>query len=229
MKIISLNVSYGEIADELYDFVKSQISDTDILCFQEMTGGNTSTIINDFLKPNFQIVSSAKEIEDGKYAQLNCVKNEFEVTDEEVLFQRRDDLGIVNVTRAKNEGNDMVVVNVHGISQPGEKLDNPNRLKQSKGIINYLADKSGQKIIVGDFNLMPETESIRMFEKAGYRNLIKEYDITNTRNHYVWDRYPDTPQYYSDYAFVPSDVKVKNFEVLPDEVSDHQPLLLEVG
>lgn len=37
-------------------------------------------------------------------------------------------------------------------------------------------------IIVGDFNLMPDTKSISMIEEAGFDNLIAQYAIQTTRN-----------------------------------------------
>ena len=69
--------------------------------------------------------------------------------------------------------------------RPGHKLDTPVRLRQSKLILDFLKDKVGSKIIGGDFNLLPETRSVEMFEKAGYRNLIKEFGIKNTRNKFA--------------------------------------------
>ena len=33
---------------------------------------------------------------------------------------------------------------------------------------------------------------------------------------------------YADYVFASNNIEIKNFKVLPDEVSDHRPLLVEI-
>ena len=107
------------------------------------------------------------------------------------------------------------IANIHGKARPGHKLDTSARLKQSGTMISLFKNKTGPKIIGGDFNLVPNTESIRMFEKAGYRNLIKEFKIGSTRNRLGWEQFKDQPgfvkQYFADYVFVSPEVKVKNF------------------
>ena len=89
---------------------------------------------------------------------------------------------------------------------------------------NYERDKSA-KILCGDFNLMPETESIKMLGEA-MRDLIKDYKITNTRNEISWKTY-NNKQYFADFTFVSKDINVLNFEVPYNEVSDHLPMILE--
>lgn len=84
-------------------------------------------------------------------------------------------------------------------------------------------------IIGGDFNMFPENESIRMFEKNGYQDLIKNFGIKTTRNRIAWEKYPETPQYYSDYIFLKGDLQIKTFSVPENEVSDHLAMILEIG
>lgn len=124
------------------------------------------------------------------------------------------------------------LLNVHGMALPGNKFDTPERIKQSEKIIDFMNDKEGIKIIGGDFNLLPDTKSIKMFEKAGYRNLIKDFNIKNTRNEVSWSNFSKDPnfvkQFFADYVFVSSDVKVKSFEVPYMEISDHLPQILEI-
>lgn len=114
------------------------------------------------------------------------------------------------------------IFNYHGVWVPGPKTDNEFRLNASKKIREIMDSKSGKKILCGDFNLLPDTKSQLILEK-GMRSLIKENNITSTRSKY-FDR--DLSQ-YSDYVIVSEDIKVNNFEVLKDEVSDHLSLLLE--
>jgi endonuclease/exonuclease/phosphatase family metal-dependent hydrolase len=67
-----------------------------------------------------------------------------------------------------------------------------------------------------------------MFGDAGYCNLITANRIRTTRNKYVWEKFPDTPQLDSDFMFVGPGVKVIKFEVPDILVSDHLPMLLEI-
>ena len=55
------------------------------------------------------------------------------------------------------------------------------------------------------------------------RNLIHEYNINSTRTSFY-----TKPEKYADYIFTSKDLLIKNFEVLPEEVSDHAALLLEI-
>ena len=120
---------------------------------------------------------------------------------------------------------------LHGASQPSDKLDTADRVAQSQTVIAFLKDRSGEKIIMGDFNLLPETESIRMFEPAGYRNLINEFKISTTRgtkHKQLHPEYAGRYQEYADYTFVTPALKVTSFEVPDVSVSDHLPMILEI-
>ncbi len=79
-------------------------------------------------------------------------------------------------------------------------------------------------MLCGDFNLLPDSESLLMVERIGLRNLIREYGITSTRT----SLYPKDGR-YADYAFISEGIQLKSFKVLPDEVSDHAPLLIEIA
>ena len=118
--------------------------------------------------------------------------------------------------------------NFHGMSHPFNKLDSEGRLNQSKNILSQLNKENGPIILGGDFNLFPDTESIRMFEKAGYKNLIKEYEVSDTRGELNFSQWPGSKQYFADYVFVSPEISVKNFEVPQISISDHLPLILEI-
>jgi endonuclease/exonuclease/phosphatase family metal-dependent hydrolase len=134
----------------------------------------------------------------------------------------------VQYIRFEHNSQPLVVAHLHGIVHPGTKLDSPARLEQSRNIIDFLSKEPGEKILCGDFNLMPETESIKMIEKSGLRNLIKDFQISTTRGSLGVAKYPDSPQYFADYSFVSSGIKVKNF-IVPDlPISDHLPMILFV-
>jgi len=114
------------------------------------------------------------------------------------------------------------ICNFHGHWKPHtNKEDLPERIEQSKKIVEFLKPEKSKKILCGDFNLAPHTQSIRILED-GMRNLVKEYGITSTRSHYY-----TKDGKFADYILVSPEVEVKDFKVLPDVVSDHLPLYLE--
>lgn len=119
-----------------------------------------------------------------------------------------------------------IICNIHGISFPSSKLDTKLRLNHSKRIVDFLKDKDGIKILTGDFNLLPQTNSIKLLE-GNLRNLIKEFNIGRTRSNLSpYYKKPDF-QKFADYTFVSKDVKVKKFEAPNVEISDHLPMILE--
>ena len=114
--------------------------------------------------------------------------------------------------------------NVHGLWHASGKDDIPERLEQSHRIVAAMHMVcANKKIIVGDLNLLPQTQSIQLIEVAGYRNLITEHNITDTRTVF----YHKMPR-CADYAFVPRSIVVDDFHVDRTPVSDHAALLLTV-
>jgi hypothetical protein len=117
-----------------------------------------------------------------------------------------------------------VIGNVHGLWHPSGKGDMPERLEQSTHIVAAMASVSAQKkIIVGDLNVLPQTQSIALIEQAGYRNLVSEHAITDTRTVFY-----DKAIRLADYAFVSERVKVEAFRVDQSPVSDHAALIFTV-
>jgi len=166
-----------------------------------------------------QVIFVRNAMETSQSTKINLYKN------------NKSDTGFASFIVIKNNGKTLNLLNVHGKSRPGHKFDTPARLKQSQKIIDFMKAKIGAKIIGGDFNLELNTKSVAMFGKAGYKNLIKEFDIKSTRNEVSWKEYSEEPgfikQHFADYCFVSPNVKVQKFEVPYNEISDHLPLILE--
>lgn len=127
----------------------------------------------------------------------------------------------------------LTICNVHGTAWPVDKLDSQERLEQSKKILNFVKSQTGEKIITGDFNLFPQTQSITMFEQNGFGNLVKEFKISTTRGSLIRKLHPEyyAPgrifQEFADYTLVSPGIKVKNYTVPDLPISDHLPLLME--
>ena len=109
----------------------------------------------------------------------------------------------------EKDRNETLIGNLHGYWIPEDKGDTPERLAQSDKILEFLAKYNCPKILCGDFNLNPDTKSVKKLENAGLINLIRKYHITNTRSihHTRKDK-------FADYVFVSNDIKVNEFKVL---------------
>lgn len=226
MKIIFLNLWNGNLLDKISTFILDNSQDTDIFCFQEADKSFIEKI-SVFLS-SYERFFSEKEIEEKeRFAQATFVKKNFSVVSHQSLFQGEFGMGLALYTEIAIRDKIVHLCNIHGVAHPG-KLDNEGRFGQSRKIIDFMKEKNGLKIIGGDLNVLPETESVQSFLKAGYRELILSNNIKTTRNHLVWDRYPGNEIYYSDYVFVDSDIKIKKFHVLDVEISDHLPIILEI-
>lgn len=228
MKILFLNTWNGKIKDGIESFLREQSGDTDVFCLQEVL--YDMHIVCKKIFPNHKEYASDKNIDknlENKYAEFfkaTYVNKDLEVLSYQVVLDSR--LGLY--TQVKSGNSIIHICNFHGPAKPGDKLDNPDRLEQCRGLIDFFKDKKGPKIIGGDFNILPDTKSVRMFAENGYRNLVKDFNVSTTRNRLAWEKYPDSKQYYSDYVFVSPDIKVNDFSVPNIEISDHLPLILDI-
>jgi endonuclease/exonuclease/phosphatase family metal-dependent hydrolase len=147
----------------------------------------------------------------------------------DILIYRERNSGMSSETMPRNlqyviinkEGIDYVVAHFHGLWSKQGKIDNEDRLIQSKMVKEFLDGLSGRKILCGDFNLLPDTKSLTILEE-NMINLIKTNNIETTRSSlYI------KPERFADYMIVSPDIKVRKFSVPKVEVSDHLPLILE--
>lgn len=115
------------------------------------------------------------------------------------------------------------LLNVHGIWNY-EKKGDIRTDKQCEFLLKKALEKDIPTILVGDFNLNPNSNSINILNQQ-FTNLIDLYNIKTTRPT-VKDGL-DSGNSVDDYIFVDNRIKIKNFQVLKTDVSDHYPLLLE--
>lgn len=249
MKIMSLNTWGGRVGEALLSFIRERSEDVDIFCLQEIFKEATPEFMknltaHDGVRGNLfsEIAKSLPNheglfcpcIEDA-YGIAMFVKKDIEVLEvgEQMIYEGVDFLAeehpdadhtrMMQVVHVKRGDEEQTIVNLHGHWVPGDKSDTPETIEQTKAILETLNKIEGKKVICADFNLHPETQSVKMMNEA-LRNLVVENGVTSTRSSlFHW------PQKFTDYIFVSRDVEVKKFEVLSDlAVSDHVPLIVEV-
>lgn len=253
MKIISLNVWGGRIYDKLESFIKTQAPSTDVFCFQEFFDGlndprpeqldarkKYSQRTEDFI---YDLNDRVKSILPGFNGSVTQPYSNFgerlamyvktkttspgPVYETLILKPSTQTWGgvamKVGVRVQYLHSKSSWIIHTHGFWTQGNKNDTPERLQQSKNLLKLLGTLPGEKVLLGDFNLNPETKSIAILTEK-MRNLIKEYDIKTTRSPLS----APSKGTFADYAFLSQGVKLNNFQVLNDEVSDHLPLNVEI-
>ncbi len=234
MKIIFLNCYSGHLEKALLDFISLVNEDADILCFQEVSVSlekKISHILVNYSK-SFEIGFLLSDCNEEAGQAIYVKKDLAIIKSEKILLHelKMRDIGFLLKVDIKIKNKILSVGNVHGTAAPGDKKDTDSRIEQSNLILNSFETK-GNIIIGGDFNLLRNTQSVEVFEKLGYKNLINDFNIKSTRNNIAWERFKNDPgfvkQFDSDYIFASDGIKIKSFEVPDVEVSDHLPLILE--
>lgn len=115
------------------------------------------------------------------------------------------------------------VLNYHGIWTK-EKIGNKETIEACRKIKSLARQVNYPVIIIGDFNLFPDTESMMVF-KDDFVSLIDEYNISTTRP--GSNELSHLERNVIDYILVSKGIKIKSFKVLDSDVSDHLPLVLD--
>jgi endonuclease/exonuclease/phosphatase family metal-dependent hydrolase len=244
MKLITLNIWGGIAGDILIDFFKKYSGgDIDFFLLQEVHNQATEkTSLFDGQK-----IDAFREISEvlpnhigyfapalfGEWGLATFVKKSIGVSEvDDIFVHRKKDsmVGKDGTTIGKNMqyvhfskgGKRYTLLNLHGLWNGKGKTDTEDRLRQSEKVQDFIDNHvDASMVLAGDFNLRPDTKSLELLEKDK-RNLIKEYGIQSTRTSYY-----KKPEKFADYVLVSPDIEVKDFKVLPDEVSDHSALFLE--
>lgn len=240
MKLITLNIWGGHIRNPLLEFIKSH-GEVDIFCFQEVyhkaqkkiSGEDRAVSLNIFselqeLLPQHQ--AFFRPVVNNIYGVGMFIKKDIPVLEEgEINIHDNPAYRGIGPTHSRNlqwvkcQINNQVhtIMNVHGLWNGKGKSDAPERIVQSQKIRNFVEGVQTPKILCGDFNLRPDTESIKILQQ-GMKNLIQDFNVPSTRTSLYTKE-----EKFADYIFTSPEITVKHFEVLKDEVSDHSPLLLD--
>lgn len=115
------------------------------------------------------------------------------------------------------------VLNYHGIWSK-EKIGNDQTLKACQKILELAKQVTYPVIIAGDFNLFPDTPSMKVFNED-FISLVNEYNIPTTRPQH--NELSHLQRNVVDYILISKDVKINSFEVVDADVSDHLPLVVD--
>lgn len=242
MKLLQLNIWQGRLSRNAYRLFEKE--NPDILNLQELcsSGSIKSAFFNNleeinvnfdypyqYISPtlgwkmnNYQIRFANGVLSKLPFKSENTVFTSGEY-DPNFDFETNDNYNVRNFQHVEIESSGTIfhVLNHHGYHIQGTKDGNEETLKQMKMIKDYIVNLNGGIILTGDFNLSPNSESLNVLNSV-LKNLTVEYSLTTTRNQFA----KADPQ-VCDYIFVNNEVKVNDFYMPAEIVSDHQALVLD--
>ena len=240
LKLITLNIWGGHVEKPLIKFIKSK-QDINIFCLQEVYRKAQEKITAEDRYINLDIYSELQSslpnhlgyfrpVVKGIYGLALFVKKDLIVINEGecAIHSNNNYIGIgpthsriLQYAKIEYNGQIFAVINVHGLWNGMGKGDSPERINQSLKIKKFLDSINYPKILCGDFNLRPGTESLKILER-GMDDHIKMHGVQSTRTSF----YPSVER-FADYIYTSKNTIVKNFQILPEEVSDHVALQVD--
>jgi len=141
----------------------------------------------------------------------------------EMNFYTEDHGRALQIVELNYNNKKLRVMNLHGI-WTADKIGDSRTIAEVNFISERIKAKDTPTILAGDFNLLPETKSIKMINKEMI-NLISTNNIKTTRPEFK--NHMEEGNNIVDYIFINNKVKCNKFEVLDTEISDHLSLVLE--
>lgn len=117
---------------------------------------------------------------------------------------------------------------MHGLRDLGGKHDTPARTAQAHRfakMLRHVAEPDDLRLACGDFNVLPDSETLRILAADGLTELVTSHGHPGTRT-----RHYTKPQPFADYMAISDPSRIAAFHVVRDpDVSDHCPLVLDLG
>ncbi len=240
MKLITLNTWGGRVREPFIKFIENN-QDIDIFCFQEIYDKAEKEMSAEYPEDMLNVFTDLKVLLPehlgffrpallGVYGIAIFINKNITILEEgEKFIHVSNSMAVTDGHHSRNlqwikfnlNGKIYTVMNVHGLWNGKGKNDTPERIDQSNTIRKFMDTTENPKILCGDFNLNPDTESVKILEE-GMKNLVRDYSITSTRTSFY-----EKPGKFADYIFTSPDILIKDFMVLSDEVSDHSPVFVD--
>jgi len=240
MKIMSLNIWQGRLECVLLKHLEK--SGVDFACMQEAVQYNGQSLglissypkIGNSLGLDEQFFSKliSSKLGDKELAFGNVIYSNTPFTQTSTVFTRgeykndfdfdKDDYNIRAFQHVQLEvnGKKLNLLNHHGHHIDSHKLGDGKTMRQVKQIIDYMKHLEGSVILCGDFNLSPDSDSIKLIDE-NLVNLAVQHKLKTTRSKLTYKNE------VCDYIFASHDVKVNSFVMDDTIISDHNALILD--
>lgn len=250
IKFISLNIYEGGLLfNKISDFLKEE--NPDIIVFQEVNNGIDPKLPNNLrsiqvlteLMPDYYYFFAPEILlryPEGKIDIGNAIFSRFPIRNQKTFFLNvpYGEYDTVSIgedfsKHPKNMqcceiqvGNKMLFVcNLHGIWGL-DGIDNDDRLKMSEIIIDQIKGKENV-VLGGDFNLKPNTQTIKNIEKHLVNVFKDELENSFNLNRKNLEKFPGYATAVVDMLFVSKDINLISHHCPDVDISDHLPLICE--
>lgn len=240
MRLLQLNAWTLRLPTKVTEMISSEAPD--IVALQEILESDLEAGLFTFLHELMATVGFEQRFFSSVYAFRfmagsidfgNAIISNLNLRDQNTIFTHltytkdfraeRDDYNVRNfqhVVAEDKNGKAFHLINHHGYHIPGHKRGNELTRQACQRIFEYTQKLQGPVIIVGDFNLEPESDSLRVFD-GYFRNLTTESGLSTTRNSLTHK------SEVCDYILVNEQVKVNEFYASNIIASDHLGLILD--
>lgn len=239
MRVLQLNAWMGKIEGNLKRFLEKE--KFDVICMQEVMRsedqvGHVRRLCFDAsriqeasgLTESYYAANWGSKIANGSWEWGNLILSNQGITEKRSEFVNGrynpetilgESIGNnLNVQIVKLESG-VTIVNHHGYWCP-QPMGDEHSMKAFEKLSKAISGIDGPMILCGDLNVVHEAPCMRALDRL--RDLTYEYKIESTLS--GMHKAAKVP---CDHIMVSKDVKVERFEVLPELVSDHKPLVLE--
>lgn len=251
IKILSLNILEGGIFfDAILELLLRE--QPDILCLQEVYNGQDHNLSRQYrsievLKkhlPSYEHHFSPELLcvtPEGKVDIGNAIFSKFPIKRKDTYFFRVQYGEYPQVAPGGDwsnhpcnmqsatitvDGSELNIFNIHGV-WGFDGADSPDRLLMSKVIVENIKN-SPHTLLMGDFNVQPNTKTIENIERH-MTNLFKgELKTSFNLAHKDLEKSPGYATAVVDMIFTSPDLKVSKKYVPEGDVSDHIPLICEI-
>lgn len=233
MKILQLNTWMGKIEGNLRRFLET--NQFDVICMQEVFASQNCTAhLSRLCFDLSQILRASKlehyffspnwggKIANGDYELGNLIisRTPFVETYSEFINGEYHSDTVLGATVGNNLNIQIVkladgltVVNHHGFWR-SDPIGDEDTIKAFTKVGEIVGNLGGPVVLCGDLNIVHESPAMRPLDFL--RDLTYEYQIDNTLSGLKFNG-----KVACDHIMVNDQVEVKDFQVLPDLVSDH--------
>lgn len=233
VSVLTWNVWYKEKAENIDELLKQE--NADIICLQELTQNATHSTQKDV--PSFiskalgynyyHVVANAW----GNETLGNGIFSKFPLVERNHIYvaERNDDSddfskeGRVYVEAQVNLGEQFLTVGTTHLSYTHKFEETNQKLREVGNFINQL--KNERYIVCGDFNVIPESKTIRDISQ-------KLQHVSPPFNQKTWTTKPFSYNGFEekelnwrlDYIFASQDFKILSTSIVDTDYSDHLPV-----